>query len=282
MRPNSNQLIKPKAPTSSNNSNRLDFFSIGIVVGPFLDLLLMNKISKSIFLLMPPVLIAIGFCIDKTLANRYIKSDRYKKDLAIQKNYQKDTDDYNRRLSEIIDSNKIKYEVPRNTSDYKVITYFRGHPKLCNQLSYMVWIKDSNWNLVDSNLGLTCEGGVKIPLDNIKSFTRKGDIRTETRISGGGGGGSSIKGAVIGEMLAGPAGAIIGSRKKNDAIKTENVVIDERQTIMEIEQHDERRFLFFDSKAYDVFLQMIPEKEISFVISTHGANAASPITTSLT
>ncbi|KUO75744.1 MAG: hypothetical protein APF81_17865 [Desulfosporosinus sp. BRH_c37] len=262
----------------------LNWLSIAFFAGLVFDLIIIFSGTlmfppKFVFL-MPPVLLVIGYCFGLILEKRYKNSDQYNKDLNTQIEYQKNIDERNRRLFEISEANKVKYELPKSNLEYKVITYLRGHPEFKDKLSFMVWIKDSNLNLVDYNLGFACKGGVKISVDNIKSFTRKGDIRTETRVTGGGGGGSSIKGAVIGEVIAGPAGAIIGSRKKNEAIKTENIVIDERQTIMEIDHNGERKFLFFDSKAYEVFLQMIPEKEISFVISNNDINATSSNTTS--
>ncbi|KKQ06075.1 MAG: hypothetical protein US15_C0020G0009 [Candidatus Moranbacteria bacterium GW2011_GWF1_36_4] len=271
-------------PILLDKNYRLSGLAIAFVVGTILDLILLFTDSIDsvwFFILMPPVLIVIGYYLGLMLDKSYKNSNQYQEDLKIQKQHEKNTEEFNRRISEISEANKIKYELPKNTRDYKEVSYLRGHPEFSSQMRFFVWIKDNNLHLVDSNLGSKCKGGVKISLDNIKSFTRKGDIRTETRVTGGGGGGSSIKGAVIGEVIAGPAGAIIGSRKKNEAIKTENVVIDERQTIMEIDYNGERKFLFFDSKAYDAFLHMIPDKEISFVISNNEINATSPITTSL-
>lgn len=275
------ELRAPIAPAAPYKGYSLLWATIAFIVGTILDLIILftydGTVSAIFFFLMPPALILIGSCIGVIFEKRYYKSDQYKKDLDAQLEYRKNIDERNRRAFEISEANKIKYELPKSNLDYKVITYLRGHPEFSEQLSLMAWIKDSNLNLVDYNLDLTCKGGVKISLDNIKSFTRKGDIRTETRVTGGGGGGSSLKGALVGGVIAGGAGAIIGSRQKTEAIKTENVVIDERETIMEIDYNGERKFLFFDSKAYDVLIKMIPEKEISFVKSNNGIT---PITTS--
>ncbi|WP_042338652.1 hypothetical protein [Desulfosporosinus youngiae] len=275
--------INIKAPILLDKNYRLAGLAIAFVIGTILDLILLfNSSIDSVwfFMLMPPVFIVIGYYLGLMLDKSYKNSNQYQEDLKIQMQYQKNTDEFNRRMSEISEANKIKYELPKNALDYKEVSYLRGHPEFSSQMRFFVWIKDDRLNLVDSNLGSKCKGGVKIFMDNIKSFTRKGDIRTETRVSGGGGGGSSIKGAVIGEVIAGPAGAIIGSRKKNEAIKTENVVIDERETIMEIDYNGERKFLFFDSKTYDVLIKMIPQKEISFVISNNESKANSSVTTS--
>ncbi|WP_010243672.1 hypothetical protein [Acetivibrio cellulolyticus] len=71
-----------------------------------------------------------------------------------------------------------------------------------------------------------------ILLDKIEYYATRGEIVHENKITGGGGGGSSIKGAVIGGVIAGEAGAIIGSRKKLDPIKSELIAHDNRETFL--------------------------------------------------
>jgi len=262
-------LIEPKKPeVPQGAAYSFWLMLLGFPIGIVLAVILMSAdIINGFF---PPILVVIvmsviGFAIGNVRFERYKKSDEYNAYQDASKKYSSDKDDYKREICNIVKANRIKYELPILDDDYKVITYLRGHPELNSKFSsVIVWINDNILNLVDSDLGLECKGGVKIPLSNIKSYIRKGDFRTEMRITGGGGGGSSIKGAVIGDVIAGPAGAIIGSRKKTEAIKTENVVIDERETIVQIHYNDERKFLFFDSKTYDVLLKIMPEKEISF------------------
>ena len=69
---------------------------------------------------------------------------------------------------------------------------------------------------------------------NIVSLTQEGDVHYTTEIHGGGGGGSSIKGAIIGGVIAGDAGAIIGSRKPNEAITSSTKQIDDRTTNLKL------------------------------------------------
>ena len=107
-------------------------------------------------------------------------------------------------------------------------------------------------------------GKYEIRLENIISFVRQGDVYTETNVTGGGGGGSSLTGAVLGGVVAGGAGAVIGSRKKTESIKTETKRIDERKTILEYAYLREKHYMFFDSETYEVFLKLIPQKEINF------------------
>lgn len=60
--------------------------------------------------------------------------------------------------------------------------------------------------------------------DNVKAeLSASGGVFTETRVSGGG---PSISGAIVGDLIAGPAGAIIGGHK---GVKTQNIVHDERR-----------------------------------------------------
>jgi hypothetical protein len=63
---------------------------------------------------------------------------------------------------------------------------------------------------------------LEIPITTISEYSIFGSINHVSKVYGGG---SSIGGAIIGGLIAGDAGAVIGSRK---AIKSEIVKIDER------------------------------------------------------
>ncbi len=105
---------------------------------------------------------------------------------------------------------------------------------------------------------------ISLDINNIKNITRKGDMYTETNISGGEikGGGSSLSGAVGGAILAGGVGAVVGSRKKIEStpIVSETNVIDKRQTILTYMNRNEEEYVFMDSESYDAFLRLIPSK----------------------
>jgi hypothetical protein len=75
---------------------------------------------------------------------------------------------------------------------------------------------------------------IVIKKQGIVALTQEGDVHYTTEVHGGGGGGSSIKGAVIGGVLAGEAGAIIGSRKPTDPITSTTQKIDDRATHMKV------------------------------------------------
>lgn len=75
---------------------------------------------------------------------------------------------------------------------------------------------------------------ISVSKSNIVNLSQEGDIHYTTEVSGGGGGGSSIKGAIIGGVIAGDAGAIIGSRKSTDPITSSTKQIDDRTTNLKI------------------------------------------------
>lgn len=88
----------------------------------------------------------------------------------------------------------------------------------------------------------------------------------ETIISGGGGGGSSLGGAVVGALIAGPTGAIIGSRKSINPIHSKTVTHDERETLIEFFYEGKKQYMFLDSQSYAALIKLIPEKEYSIVL----------------
>lgn len=104
-----------------------------------------------------------------------------------------------------------------------------------------------------------------VPVNQIEYFSKRGEVFRENKISGGGGGGSSIGGAVAGGLIAGEAGAVIGSRKKVNEIKSELITHDTRETFINYFVDNERHSLFFENNAFQIFNDLIPEKEFSIV-----------------
>ena len=92
-----------------------------------------------------------------------------------------------------------------------------------------------------------------------------GDIDSYTEISGGNGGGSSIGKAVVGGIMAGGVGAVVASRNKINEIKTERIFNDVRITVFQVEKENENYYIKLTSQSYNGLIQLIPEKEISFV-----------------
>jgi Ca2+/Na+ antiporter len=105
-----------------------------------------------------------------------------------------------------------------------------------------------------------------IPFSRIEYFTTQGEIYRENKISGGGGGGSDLGGAIVGGALAGGAGAVIGSRKKTEEIKSELITHDERQAFINFfKNNGDRASIFFDFNDYQTLLDIAPEKEYAMV-----------------
>lgn len=108
-----------------------------------------------------------------------------------------------------------------------------------------------------------------VKLDRIKYYRLVGEAFVKTNVSGGGGtgGGSSLKGAVIGGLVAGGAGAIIGSRQEINIkeVKTTTSIEDNRYVLLYDKDSDE--VIQFDYKTYEIFLKLIPELEYNTVMN---------------
>jgi len=107
----------------------------------------------------------------------------------------------------------------------------------------------------------------KIPKNKIKYFKVEGDLINETKISGGGGGGSSISGALVGGIVAGGVGAIIGSRKGIDPIKSEFITHDNRKIVFCFENQNNKieSYHFIYDNAIKVFNDLIPNKNYDLI-----------------
>ena len=105
-----------------------------------------------------------------------------------------------------------------------------------------------------------------IPIEKIQYFSKEGDVQYTTKISGGGGGGSSISGAVVGGLLAGEAGAIIGSRQKINPIKSTTETHSTARTVLKYFEGNTLIVLtFFGHEMYNYLLERIPEKDFASV-----------------
>jgi|GEM_PF-5628811 len=107
-----------------------------------------------------------------------------------------------------------------------------------------------------------------IPIQNIKYYTISGDIYNKVDVNSNiSGGGSSFKGAIIGGALAGSTGAIIGSRKPvNVNVKTTNTRIDERETILVIDNKYRVDRIILRAFAYKILTKLIPEKDKEYIL----------------
>lgn len=144
---------------------------------------------------------------------------------------------------------------------------------------------EGNWNVYlwkEDNIINFCGAseldGIRkreIPIGNIKYYDRTGDYRINTVTEGGGvnignaiiGG---IVGAIIGAILMGVMGMIVAFgigallAGRNKTI-TKNKEIDNRKTYLYYSEDNEDKKMVFTSKAYEVLLKLIPEKEMSYI-----------------
>ena len=117
--------------------------------------------------------------------------------------------------------------------------------------------------------------GFYIPLSNIEYFSMGGQKYATTEITGGGGkiGGSSLTGAVVGGVVAGEAGAIIGSRKQTtiDPIQSHTRVHDETEAYIKYkDQNGILKEIVSDRNAdgfFNALKKVIPEKEYAYILS---------------
>lgn len=119
----------------------------------------------------------------------------------------------------------------------------------------VLYDKDGNLKLYEPN---------KYKISDIKYFKEIGAIETLTNISGGGGGGSDIKGAIVGGLIAGDAGAIIGSRKEIAPVTTTHETKDNRITYIFF--NDGRKLNISGIRLYEWLMELIPEKEYNYYI----------------
>lgn len=156
---------------------------------------------------------------------------------------------------------------------YETITYDKDNE---------IWIANENLYKVDLiDLIYSCKNNLEIddakiieefdcftiiPINQIIYFYKDGDVQYATQVSGGGGGGSSLTGALVGGLIAGETGAIIGSRRKNEEIKSTIVKAhDDRAVVVRYKENDSIKVLSYldkDFKIYDYLLKKIPEKDL--------------------
>ena len=144
---------------------------------------------------------------------------------------------------------------------------------ICNSILYLVEtlpdhiLKYHTYNLTDSDLETLSSKDLEhtaIALDHIETYAKDGDIQYTTEVSGGG---SSLSGAVLGGLIAGDAGAIIGSRQ---SVTTKTQSHDTRKTIIKFYQNNQLTSLIANGfELYDHLLKTIPEKDLLSVQVKH-------------
>ena len=169
--------------------------------------------------------------------------------------------------------------------DYRSIDFLDYH-KIGNIVDTYIWVQSdalhimpkwieipislSRVDVVMSNIDIldNLYRRVVIPFSDIEYYQIGGEYYRENKISGGGGGGSDIRGAIIGGVVAGGVGAVIGSRKETDSIKSKLVTHDTRETVLCYYKNGNRRSIVFEYENYQVFEDLIPEKNYDIVTET--------------
>lgn len=173
------------------------------------------------------------------------------------------------KLISIINNNsnqaRIEYskivDVPNDAASVTVKGYDGTNINIPNTIGKMgnsfVWVNDENiclfskFNFLDFKLNPDIYKLIYIEKKSIVSVSQEGNVHYTTEVQGGGGGGSSIKGAVIGGVIAGEAGAIIGSRKSTDPITSSTKQIDDRTTNVKIlDEYNNFCEILFDHNDY--------------------------------
>ncbi len=184
------------------------------------------------------------------------------------------------KLSKILESNiartKLEYEsitvIPNNAAQVTIKDFSGNSNSFPNTMKGMgavhIWKNDNNlyllskFNFLDYKLrpNIYIYKLVSIEKNSIVSIAQEGSVHYTTEISGGGGGGSSVKGAIIGGVIAGEAGAIIASRKATDPITSTTKQIDDRATKIKIlDKNNNFVEITLDYNNYYIISKMIAE-----------------------
>lgn len=157
-----------------------------------------------------------------------------------------------------------------------------------SQIPHYLWIADDNLNMFpmskyykESRTSAIYKPDVStlhlitISLESILYFEEVGELRKYTKVSGGG---TSLKGALVGYVIAGDIGALIGSRS---SIETEIVSEDDRRIeLIYRDQDDTINNIEFTYDAYYILKKIIPSKEFRRIIRlnmSQGANKSNNI-----
>ncbi len=95
-----------------------------------------------------------------------------------------------------------------------------------------------------------------IPIEDIWYFEEFGELRKYASVSGGG---ISLRGAMLGKLIAGDVGMILGGR---EPIKTDIISEDDRIVELIYKNSEEVENMEFTHDAYAVLKRLIPDKEL--------------------
>jgi hypothetical protein len=165
-----------------------------------------------------------------------------------------------------------QYNVPDSSKSVTVIK--NRKPDKTGMIGNYIWVADNTlcffpaWQpsktvLIDENRFYSL---FSIKLEDIEYFSQSGELYRENKISGGCGGGSDLSGAIVGGLLFGGAGAIVGSRKKIEGVKSELITHDKRETIISYIKDGHRKILTLAYSDFYALKDLIPNKDRNIVI----------------
>lgn len=144
-----------------------------------------------------------------------------------------------KEIQAIKEKNEL-FGIPYNVKSIKVLAGDENSRfNVFSNSECKVWLDSNILNLYHDEV-LT---GIEV--DDIKCFARVGDIKQ---------GEYSLSNAIAGYLLLGVAGAVIGSKKKD---------VDNRQTVLIINEGKEDDCLILSSESYETLLSIIPRKELT-------------------
>lgn len=109
---------------------------------------------------------------------------------------------------------------------------------------------------------------IKINRTEIQHYKLAGQERAETKVQSTNDG-VNVKGAIVGGIIGGDAGAIIGSQHNKGRIYSYSEHFDERYVEIYYQQNGNTYKLKLSAKAYPLLEQWFPEKDYEYVVSAN-------------
>ena len=127
----------------------------------------------------------------------------------------------------------------------------------------LIWVRVSNSGWDGRYVTM-----VELEVGDILYYKSEGALRYEQQLSGGGGMGINYGSAVIGGLLFGQAGAMIGSRRKEEVkeIESRTIAHDTRAISVAFRKNGRIYQVGFDINSELAFDWLIPEKQYDYVI----------------
>lgn len=185
---------------------------------------------------------------------------------------------YEKQKEENLRKYRHDNNIPENANVCVCINIVRNDKFIDGKWKVFVWKDDNNLYICGATF-IENIRKITIPMDNIKFYTRKGEIKTTTITKGGdinignailGGIFGLIIGAIIGIFILGGVSAFVGLLAGvflagKEKITTTNKEIDNRKTYLNYLENDKNKQILFISSDYNIFYKLIPEKDMDYI-----------------